>query len=64
MARQTFCKPFTKVRVRYFDHLDAAESWMRLDEVKWWANTLNLSWSIEEINDVVNYMNQQYYKMK
>jgi SpoIIAA-like len=23
----TFCKPFTKAAVRYFDHVDAAEAW-------------------------------------
>lgn len=32
--------------------------------VKRWADTLKLSWGKEEINDVVYYLNQQYYKMK
>ena len=32
--------------------------------VKRWADTLKLSWGKDEINDVVNYLNQQYYKMK
>jgi hypothetical protein len=29
----TFCKPFTKAKVRYFDHADAAEARKWLDEV-------------------------------
>ncbi len=29
----TFCKPFTKATVRYFDHADAAEARKWLDEV-------------------------------
>jgi cytochrome c5 len=32
--------------------------------VKRWAETLKLSWGKDEINDVVNYLNQQYYKVK
>ena len=32
--------------------------------VKRWADTLKLSWGKDEINDVVNYLNLQYYKMK
>jgi len=28
----TFCKPFTKAKVRYFDHADAAEARKWLDE--------------------------------
>lgn len=32
--------------------------------VKRWADTLKLSWGKDEINDVVNYLNQQYYKMR
>ncbi len=28
----TVCKPFTKARIRYFDHADAAEAWKWLGE--------------------------------
>jgi hypothetical protein len=28
----TFCKPFTKAKIRYFDHADAMLAWRWLDE--------------------------------
>ena len=30
----TFCKPFTKATIRYFDHADAAEARKWLDEAQ------------------------------
>lgn len=32
--------------------------------VKRWAGTLKLRWSTDEINDVVDYLNDRYYKLK
>lgn len=39
--------------------LQEVEQWVRR-----WADELKLTWRAEEINDVVDYLNQQYYKLE
>jgi len=43
-------------RVRSMDDL---EHW-----VKRWAGTLKLPWNVDDIHDVVDYLNQRYYKLQ
>ena len=45
--------------MRRVHSMDDLEHW-----VKRWAGTLKLRWSAEDINDVINYLNQRYYKFK
>ena len=42
-----------------------ARSWPELqDWVTRWANELKLTWKADEIGDVVNYLNERYYKFE
>ena len=42
-----------------------ARSWLELqDWVTHWANELKLTWKVDEIGDVVNYLNERYYKFE